>query len=136
MSTVSENPAEAQAAVKVTRTVAKPLKDVWRALMTKEGAECLLGPGAIFGDKGHTWTSESGRTGVIRSFHPMEQIRFSYRKDENATPSIVELALQSDGEETLLQVTHSNLLPRTNLEELEQKWSDALDRLSDCIGSN
>jgi uncharacterized protein YndB with AHSA1/START domain len=135
MSNASETPiGQNEAAVTVSRSVAKPVKEVWRVLMTKEGAECLLGPGAQFGDKGHTWTSESGRTGVMRSLHPLEQIRFSYRKDETATPSVVELELTPDGEsDTRLQVTHSNLLPRTDLNELEQRWSDALDRLATCV---
>ena len=65
--------------VTVSRTVSFPVKRVWQVLVTDEGAEALLGPGSHFGDKGHTWSAVDGRTGVIRTFHPLEEIRFSWR---------------------------------------------------------
>jgi uncharacterized protein YndB with AHSA1/START domain len=121
--------------VAVSRTVSKPVKEVWRVLMTKDGAECLLGEGAEFGQKGHTWTSTTGRTGVIRSLHPLEEIRFSYRKDDHATPSIVEILLNPEGDSTTLKITHSNLLPRTNTDELTAKWEAALARLDEFLAA-
>lgn len=120
--------------VTVSRTVSFPVKRVWQVLMTDEGAEALLGPGSHFGDKGHTWSAVDGRTGVIRTFHPLEEIRFSWRKDEYGKPSMVELRLEDQGEQTTLRVKHTNLTDSSDLEGLKAKWSDALERIeSDCL---
>ena len=122
--TSNQEPAE----VVVSRTLTCPAKRVWKELMTKQGAEALLGPGAEFGEKGHTWTSEDGRTGVMRSLHPMEEIRFSFRQDDNP-PSMVQIDLVPDGDTTTLKVTHSNLNEDTDRQWLVGRWEAALGRI-------
>lgn len=73
----------------VSLTVAKPLADVWSALMTPDGNSALLGDGGRLGSKGDDWRSTTGAYGVTRSFHPMEQIRFSWHADADApAPSL------------------------------------------------
>ncbi len=95
MEQTSEVTAETEGStVVVSRTVKQPVKVVWDVLMTDDGAEALLGPGAKLGSKGHTWHSHNGREGVIRSFHPLEQIRFSYRSNAARTPSVVAVNLK------------------------------------------
>ncbi|MCL1841637.1 MAG: SRPBCC domain-containing protein [Propionibacteriaceae bacterium] len=121
------------ATVVVSRTVAFPVRQVWRVLMTKDGAEAMLGPGAQFGEKGHSWVAENGRTGVMRSLHPLEEIRFSYRRDEQAAPTTVELALQAEEDATVLTVTHSKLEPDMDLDDLRTRWQAALDRVADHL---
>jgi len=120
----NQEPAE----VVVQRTLTCPAKRVWKELMTTQGAEALLGPGAEFGEKGHTWTSEDGRTGVMRSLHPMEEIRFSFRQDDNP-PSMVQIDLVPDGDNTTLKVTHSNLNDDTDRQWLVGRWEAALGRI-------
>ena len=120
--------------VVVSRKVSRPVKEVWQVLMTDEGAEALLGPGSKLGSKGHTWTAIDGRSGVIRSFHPMEEIRFSWRRDEASAPSMVALELVSEGDVTNLQVTHSKLAADTDRSWLQDRWTAALERIeSDCL---
>jgi uncharacterized protein YndB with AHSA1/START domain len=115
--------------------VAHPVKQVWKALMAKEGAEALLGPGAEFGDKGHTWTAQDGRSGVIRSLHPLEEIRFSFRRDEDSDPTVVELALEPQGESTQLTVTHSRLPQGTDVAEITARWEAALERIDGYVAT-
>ena len=133
-----QNPSEPtsqqqDATVVVSRTVACPVRQVWRVLMTKDGAEAMLGPGAEFGEKGHSWVAENGRTGVIRSVHPLEEIRFSYRRDEQSAPTAVELALRPEGEETVLTVTHWKLQPDMDVDDLTVRWQAALDRVAEHL---
>jgi uncharacterized protein YndB with AHSA1/START domain len=121
------------ATVVVSRVVASPVQQVWRVLMTQAGAEALLGPGAVFGQKGHSWVAQDGRSGVIRSLHPMEEIRFSFRRDENATPTVVELTLQPEGDATLLTVTHSRLHEDMDIDWVTGRWEAALDRVTEFV---
>ena len=115
--------------IQVSREVAHPVKEVWDILMTEEGSETLLGPGAQLGAKGQAWRSLDGRQGVIRSFHPLESIRFSWRMNDSE-PSMVELVLEkiSDGQ-TRIVITHTNLEGISRLDRVEERWVDALDRI-------
>ncbi|MCL2316137.1 MAG: SRPBCC domain-containing protein [Actinomycetia bacterium] len=121
------------ATVVVRRLVACPVKQVWKVLMSKEGAEALLGPGAALGQKGNTWRADDGRSGVIRSLHPLEEVRFSFRLDDKATPSVVELTLEPQDASTLLTVTHSRLTTDMDVSWLSERWEAALGRIEACV---
>ena len=41
--------------VTVSRSVSQPVKEIWKLLVTREGAEALLGAGGELGDKGDSW---------------------------------------------------------------------------------
>ena len=70
--------------VAVTRVAHAQLEAVWRALMAPAGAQALLGTGGQLGNKGESWKAEDGTYGITRSFHPKEQIRFSWHAAEGA----------------------------------------------------
>jgi hypothetical protein len=69
----------------------------------------------------------------MRSLHPLEEIRFSYRRDEQSAPTTVELALKADGDATVLTVTHSRLQPDMDVDDLTVRWQAALDRVADHL---
>ncbi len=134
--TITEAPEASQnASVVVSRVISQPLDKVWAVLMTRQGAEALLGRGAMLGDKGHSWTADDGRTGYIRSFHPKEQIRFRWRKNDETPASLVDLQVseQVPGQ-TVVRVEHSDLRPDLDPEYLRGRWESALERIeSDCF---
>lgn len=116
--------------VVVSRTLPQPIKAVWEVLMTDDGAEALLGPGAKLGAKGHTWQSHNGRQGVIRSFHPLEEIRFSWRLKENTAPTMVSVLLNAlSDDSTEIEIKHSNLTPDIDRDWVHDRWSGALERI-------
>lgn len=118
--------------VVVSREVSQPLETVWGALLTPTGMQALLGAGGQLGDKGDTWTAEDGTFGVTRSFHPMEQIRFSWHADEESPRTLVDLHLrpESDGS-TLVEIRHDHLGANLDAGDLEKHWSQALDRIQE-----
>jgi uncharacterized protein YndB with AHSA1/START domain len=126
----SDTPKIEDTAISVSRAVSASVKDVWKALMTKEGAEALLGEGGEIGAKGHTWNSVNGKSGVIRSLHPLEQIRFSIRREDGKFgPSMVEVNLASDGEQARVTITHTALTEDVDKAWLVSRWEAALDRI-------
>ena len=136
METVSEVTEESKGAdVVVQRTVDTPVKDVWNVLMTDEGAEIFLGPGARFGAKGEKWKSHDGREGVIRSFHPLEQIRFSWRRDVSKEPAMVTVDLIGESDDkTTIKITHSHDQDSGSRDWLIDRWEAALERIeSECL---
>lgn len=129
---LSEAPDSSQdTAVMVSRVVSHPVKDVWKVLLTDEGTQALLGSGGKLGDKGQNWQADDGSHGVTRSFHAMEQIRFSWHKSEDAPPSLVDLRLSPEGEDqTKLEIVHAKLPADADRGWLEQHWTQALERIS------
>jgi uncharacterized protein YndB with AHSA1/START domain len=134
--TLGTEPLKESGTVSVSRTVPASVKGVWKALMTKEGAEALLGEGAEIGLKGSTWSSINGKSGVIRTLHPLEEVRFSIRREDGKFgPSLVSVDLAPEDADTRLTITHSNLTEDVDLEWLASRWEAALDRIEVHLAS-
>ncbi|HJE50977.1 MAG TPA: SRPBCC domain-containing protein [Tessaracoccus flavescens] len=126
MDTVTEETVDSKS-VKVTRVVAKPLREVWDELMRPNGAEPLLGEGGALGSKGDNWESADGSYGVTRSFHPMEQVRFSWHESEGAPRTLVEVDFKEVDEGTQIDLIHDFLPEGADRDALSARWQKALD---------
>ncbi len=115
--------------VSVSRSVSQTVKEVWKLLVTREGAEALLGVGGELGDKGDSWHAADGTFGVVRSYHPLEQIRFSWHPAEETPPTIVEVDLSAEESGTRLEITHQHIPTYFDSAALTRRWETALDRL-------
>ena len=125
-----EADAEEASPVRVVRTVEAPVAEVWRALVSPGGAEALLGPGASFGGKGEPWQSDDGPSGVLRSYHPLEQLRWSWHETPDAPASIRERDRADDGGSTRLDLRHDGV---GDAAAYESRWTTALDRLGGAV---
>ncbi|MDR2895479.1 MAG: SRPBCC domain-containing protein [Propionibacteriaceae bacterium] len=114
----------------VSRVVDYPVKKVWGVLLTTDGQAALLGDGAILGDKGDTWRANDGTWGVTRSYHPFEQIRFSWHKDESAPKTWVDLTLSElSPTQTKIQISHDHAGVDFDVAKLTAHWKAALSRI-------
>jgi uncharacterized protein YndB with AHSA1/START domain len=116
--------------VHVSRTVNAPVERVWQHLISETGIEALLGTGVRLGSKGESWHSDDGPHGVVRSYHPMEQLRVSWHADDSAPPSLVDLQMSETGKVTTLDLVHEKLSPDDSRDALRSYWDGALDRFA------
>lgn len=116
--------------VQVRRTVAAPVTHVWEVLVSNAGAEALLGEGARLGGKGEAYHCTDGVSGVLRSYHPLEQLRVSWHETPDSPPSIVELDLSADGDGTVLDLRQDHLSAASDVEALTTRWNAALDAVA------
>ena len=123
------------AGVHSTVTVEAPVEQVWQHLISAHGTEALLGPGVTLGNKGESWHSADGPRGVVRSFHPMEQIRVSWHPHEDGPLSIVDLQLRPDGSKTRVDLYHEGEGIAEDGAGDKARWDDALGRFSSALGS-
>ena len=115
----------------ISRAVSHPIKSVWNTLLSPAGMEALLGQGGQLGDKGDSWRAADGTYGVTRSFHPLEQIRFSWHKDGDSPRTLVDVHLISqDADSTLIEIRHEHVGTDLDPAELEQRGLAALGRIS------
>lgn len=115
--------------VVVSRVTRTPLKEVWDFIMKPEGVATLLGQGGVLGNKGEDWRAEDGTYGITRSFHPLEQIRFSWHAHEGAPATLVDLQLHTVDDGTEVRLSHDHLPADADVAALESKWGDVLDRI-------
>lgn len=139
MSTTVGTESEAQTAgkigeplvVTVNHVVAAPLAHVWEVLVSPAGSQALLGEGAVLGGKGEPYHCTDGTSGVVRSYHPLEQLRVSWHADPDSPPSLVELDLRTDGESvTVLELRHDRISDAEQHAALTQRWSTRLAALA------
>lgn len=119
--------------VRVSRVVDHPLTTVWDTLIGPEGATALLGEGGEFGNKGEDWHSTDGTYGVTRSYHPREQIRFSWHASQGAKATMVDVQVKPDGDQrTAVHLTHEHLPDGLDEHQLTRRWEAALERIANA----
>jgi uncharacterized protein len=128
-SEVPTDGAQGAPVIKVSRVVPFPIERVWQNLTTSAGAEALLGEGAKLGTKGEPWHCRDGSHGVVRSYHPMEQVRITWHADEHAAATLVDLRLTAEGSDTRLDLRHERIDDAALGQDLPQRWDEALGRI-------
>ena len=118
---------EAQDVVRTSRTVPAPVGKVWEHLISPTGTEALLGEGAALGSKGESWHSADGPFGVVRSFHPLQQLRVSWHADDDAPATLVDLQLAEQAGGTRIDLVHEHLVGTAGVRD---RWEHALDRFA------
>ena len=122
--------AQASVTTVVSRVVEYPVKTVWAVLLSPEGQTALLGEGASLGDKGDTWKAADGTWGVTRSYHPLEEIRFSWHKDDDSPKTWVEVTLTAlTSAQTKIQISHDHSNADFDVAKVTAHWKEALARI-------
>ena len=123
--------------VRVSRAVQAPLVHVWEVLVSPAGAQALLGEGATLGGKGEPYHCADGTGGVVRSYHPLEQLRVSWHPAADAPPSIVEVDLRADGDAaTRLELSQDHLAEGVDVDDLGRRWDAGLERVASLAESS
>jgi len=117
--------------VQVRRAVAAPVSHVWEVLVSPAGSQALLGEGAVLGGKGEPYHCTDGAGGVLRSYHPLEQLRVSWHETPDGPSTIVEVDLRADGAGTVVELTQDHLNEAHDVDALAERWAAALVRLAE-----
>ena len=117
-------------AVIVSRSVSLPVKEIWRLLTSRAGSEALLGAGGELGAKGDDWRAADGTYGVIRSYHPLEEVRFTWHAAADAPRTVVDVQTQTTPEGgTAVEVRHEFVPAYFDKAALARRWEKFLDDL-------
>jgi uncharacterized protein YndB with AHSA1/START domain len=120
--------------VHVSLTLNSPVSAVWQALVSAEGTAIWLGEGAVLGDKGQSYHCGDGSAGVVRSFHPLEQLRLSWHADAETEPTLIELDVTVQEGGTRLRLWHEGLAAERR-PAMRARWQERLQALASTIQS-
>ncbi|WP_270889552.1 SRPBCC domain-containing protein [Pedococcus sp. 5OH_020] len=127
---------EPEAGVHVGVTVPASTDQVWQHLISPDGTEALLGEGARLGNKGEPWRAADGSYGVMRSFHPVEQVRVTWHPYEDGPLSMVDIQLRPEGDATRVELFHEGRGIAGDPRGDWQHWDEALGRFSSGVGAS
>lgn len=118
--------------IELSRTVSQHGGAVWQALTSPAGTAVWLGAGAVLGGKGESYHCNDGAMGVVRSFHPLEQLRLSWHEQPASDSTLIEVDLTPLADGTLLRIWHENV-PANKADGIRQDWERRLDALAGLL---
>jgi uncharacterized protein YndB with AHSA1/START domain len=118
--------------IELSRTVAQHGGAVWQALTSRAGTAVWLGEGAVLGGKGESYHCDDGSMGVVRSFHPLEQLRLSWHEQPSSDSTLIEIDLVPLADGTKVRMWHEHV-PASKADQLRQEWERKLDALVQMI---
>jgi uncharacterized protein YndB with AHSA1/START domain len=121
--------------VHVQLNMPAPVGAVWEVLVSPRGTATWLGEGAVLGDKGQSYHCADGTAGVVRSFHPLEQLRLSWHHDVDVEPSLIEVDLAVDGAGTSVRLWHDGL-PEAERPAMRTHWEQRLAALAELVAQS
>jgi uncharacterized protein YndB with AHSA1/START domain len=115
--------------VHVRLTLNSSVGAVWQILVSPAGTAAWLGEGAVLGEKGQSFHCTDGSGGLIRSFHPLEQLRLSWTRDPELEPTLVELDVTPVSGGTMLRLWHEGV-PEDERRSMRIQWQNRLTLLA------
>jgi uncharacterized protein YndB with AHSA1/START domain len=125
---------ETEGTVQIEVHVNASVSAVWNALTSRDGTAVWLGPGAVLGDKGQSYRCDDGSYGVVRTFHPLEQLRLTWHAAGGEPGSMIEVDVTPVPSGTRLRLWHEGL-HAAGRELMRPRWSahiSALLRLAEA----
>jgi uncharacterized protein YndB with AHSA1/START domain len=113
----------------VSRTVAFPLEEVWDFLTSAEGSAVWLGAGVQRLDQpGGAYETSDGTSGEVRSFHPRDRVRLTWRPEDWSHDSTVQVTVsRTTAGRTVLSFHQERLADATEREQQRAHWQAVLD---------
>jgi uncharacterized protein YndB with AHSA1/START domain len=122
----------------VSKTLDRPLADIWTLLLTPEALALFVGeepagdPSAGLEDI--AGTGGDGTEYAMTTFVPSSHFRMRWRSDEWEAPSILQLRLTEKGPaKTGITVHHEKLPSADAREAMRARWKEALKNLREMI---
>ncbi len=118
----------------VSRTVDAPLSDVWDAVVGDEGVRIWLGDGVrLPAGKGTAYETADGTIGEIRSFHPNDRIRLTWRPPGWDHETTVQVTVSGRNGRTVIRFHQERLADPDERARQREHWRSVMDRLADRV---
>jgi uncharacterized protein YndB with AHSA1/START domain len=118
--------------IAVSREVTKHAGAVWQSITSPAGIAVWLGRGAVLSGVGELYRCDDGAFGMVRTYHPLQQLRLSWHPSQAAAASLIELDLTPLADGTRIRVWHEGV-DDAKLAGLRAQWQMRLNGLARLI---
>jgi uncharacterized protein YndB with AHSA1/START domain len=116
----------------VSRTVNMPIEAVWELLVSPDVQALWLGSGELPTMPGEPYETDEGTVGEVRSFHPNDRIRLTWRPPDWDHDSTVQVAVSAKGPESTVVRFHQDRLADAGERERQRAhWAAIIDEIAD-----
>lgn len=116
----------------VRTTVPVPAEEAWDYLVGR-GLDVWLGD-TVLGNKGESYETSDGVHGVVRSFHPLDRVRVTWRRAGDTRDSTVQVEVVPAASGTTIAFHHDHLADAAEREAMLAHWADVADRVAADLG--
>ena len=114
----------------VSATLPHPATAVWKVLRSPEGTAVWLGGAVELGERaGEGYRTPDGTVGELRSHHPGERIRLTWRPADWDHDTTVQVTLEDKGDRTALRFHQERLADADERERQRAHWRSVIARL-------
>ncbi|TVT30316.1 SRPBCC domain-containing protein, partial [Amycolatopsis rhizosphaerae] len=95
-----------------------------------------LGPGVPLPlERGAPYRTDDGITGEIRSFHPLDRVRLTWRPSGWGHDSTVQVTVRSSGPKTALRFHQERLSGPEERAAQHEYWQAKMDRVAEALAA-
>jgi uncharacterized protein YndB with AHSA1/START domain len=108
----------------VSKTIDRPVEDVWTFITSPAGVAIWLGEGVtVSPERGEGYETATGVRGETRSFHELDRIRLTWQPPDWSHDTTLQLVVTSAGEgRTRLGVHQERLAGAAEREQQRRHW--------------
>jgi uncharacterized protein YndB with AHSA1/START domain len=117
----------------VSKTLPYPVEQVWALLTSEAGLRLWLGDVALGTRKGDRYETADGTVGEIRSFHPHDRVRLTWRPPGWTHDTTVQVAVTGKGDKTVLGFHQEWLADAEERERQREHWRAAMARVAAAL---
>jgi uncharacterized protein YndB with AHSA1/START domain len=119
----------------VSKTVERPVDEVWDFVTSPAGVAIWLGDGvALYEDKGAGYETTTGTRGETRSFRDLDRIRLTWQPPDWSHDTTLQLTVSPVAPGRARLVIHQERLADASERELQRKhWQAVITQLADAI---
>ena len=119
----------------VSRTIERPVDEVWDLLSSPEGLATWLGEGVTLnGPTGQRYETDDGTVGEVRSYRPNDRIRLTWQPVDWDHETTVQVAVTANGDRTVLRFHQERMTGADEREGQRAHWASVLDKMVDVLG--
>lgn len=119
----------------VSKTINRPVSEVWDFITSPEGIAIWLGDGVtVLSDRGAGYETATGVRGETRSFRELDRVRLTWQPPDWTHDTTLQLTVSSAGEGRARLVVHQErLADATEREQQRRHWQGVVNALVDAI---
>lgn len=121
----------------VSKTINRPVGEVWDFVTSPEGIAIWLGDGVtVLSDRGAGYETTTGVRGETRSFRELDRVRLTWQPPDWTHDTTLQLTVSSAGDGRARLVVHQErLADATEREQQRRHWQGVVNALVDALTS-